>query len=205
MNNRIKLSINCRRISLLDDDIVSIHQSLLDCVASFPPPWKLDFNGTPIIKPGQLSAICKASRKGKFSGHVRYTFRGEHYLKDESQYDDYIGLRFRANEEELELMAQEVLPKLVNTFGAYRAEVMVDDLACQDWLAISKVTREADCDVFGRYGVYRVWPLAYYSNSLLKNIPKLINGAPLGNGYMFNAVKEYFNNQYEQFNDKVTK
>lgn len=203
MSARIKFSLNCRRVSFLEDDIESIHQSLLACVESFPPPWKIDFNGSPIVKPGQLAAVCKASRKGKFSGHVCYTFRGEHYLRDESQFDDYVGLRFQANEQELALVAQEILPRLVKSFGAYRAEVMVDDLSRRDWVEISKATREAGHDVFGRFGVYRVWPLAYYSNELLNDIPKLIHGTSLGNGQMFNNIEAYFNNQYEQFNDKV--
>jgi len=187
----------------LDDDICDIHEKIQTFMSSLPEPWRITFNGSPEVKLGDLISVCKASRKGKFSGEACYTLRKEGYLKDESKYDDYINLNFLATEDELIYFSEHIFPKLITCFNAYRAEVTTFDIAISDWRHTSKATREAGKDVYGRNGIYRVWPISYYSKELIQTLPSISKINEFHNGYIFKSITSYFNNDVENYGAKV--
>ena len=199
MSNRIKLSLNCRRIPTVTDNLSFMHECLKEFFAKLPEPWRVELSGSPNAEAGDLVAVCKVSRKGKFSGEVCYPIRNNEYLRNEAQFDDTLNLDFSANEDELRYFANDIFPELVSCFRSYRAEVSTKELARSDWLKIVLHTREAGSDIYGRCGVYRVWPLSYYSATILNKIPTSLSFEPFGSGFMSRNIEHYLNNSVESY------
>ncbi len=199
MSKCIRLSLNCRRIPSLDDDLVLVHGKVKSFLRSLPEPWAAEFSGSPNTSPGELVAVCKLGHKGKFSGEACYSLRKEEYLGDESRFDDSLNLDFRANEEEISYFANEIFLELVSLFGAYRAELTTQDLARRDWRKVIASTQEAERDIYGRHGVYRIWPLSYYSSSILNVKDSPVCLKPVFEGYMSKEIEVYLNEISESY------
>jgi hypothetical protein len=199
MSKRIKLSLNCRRIPRLDDDLALVHGKVKKFFGNLPEPWAAEFSGSPNTALGELVAVCKLGRKGKFSGEACYSLRKEEYLGDESAFDDSINLDFQANEEEIYYFANKIFPELVLLFEAYRAELTTQDLARSDWREVIARTKKAKRDIYGRHGVYRIWPLSYYSSSILNVKVSPVHLEPIFEGYMCKEVGIYLNKIPESY------
>ncbi|MBL4832606.1 MAG: hypothetical protein JKY26_01420 [Pseudomonas sp.] len=199
MSKRIKLSLNCRRIPSLDDDLALLHGKVKKFLGRLPEPWAAEFSGSPNTAPGELVAVCKLGRKGKFSGEACYSLRKEEYLGDESRFDDAINLDFQANEDEIYYFANEIFPELVSLFEAYRAELTTKDLARNDWREVIARTKEAKRDIYGRHGVYRIWPLSYYSSNMLNLNDFPVHLEPFFEGYMCKEIEVYLNEVSESY------
>jgi hypothetical protein len=199
----MKLTAVFRRVSYLDDDLPKLHQDLLTCVESLGNVWNFKLNGSPEIQPGELVSVCKIEGNKGLKGEVCYSLRSESYLRDESQYDDSISIELSCSEDKLISFYNDVFTKLVEAFSPYRAEIVVPAVARLDWQEISKATRDAGRDIYGRFGVYRIWPVSYYKKELLSDIPASSKVITTESGLTFNEPRAYFNNEYEHFSGTV--
>lgn len=192
-----------RRISNLGDDISSLHQALLDRANDLESGWSFGFQGSPEIQKGELVAVCKIIGNKELKGEVCYALRSEAYLRDESQYDDSLSIELSCSIKELYSFYEKVFPQIIEVFCAYRAEIVVPSLARSDWREVSKATREAGRDIYGRYGVYRIWPISFYNKALLPSGLNTNLASKFENGLIFNNPSAYFDNEYESFSGKV--
>lgn len=199
----MKFTAIFRRRSTLTDDISSLHKALLGSVNKLEGVWSFDIKGSPEIQKGELVSVCKIIGNKRLKGEVCYALRSDTYLRDESQYDDSISIELSCSAEELESFYNKVFTKLIQVFSAYRAEIVVPSLARNDWRAIAKATREAGRDIYGRYGVYRIWPVSYYCKALLPESFKTELASQFEKGLIFNKPSTYFTNEYELFSGKV--
>ena len=89
------------------------------------------------------------------------------YLKDSSQFDDHFVFEFSPTKVDLEVVADVVLPGLVDALGAYRATLNDAEQVMFEWPALVAKMEATGRDLDGRYGINKFSPLAYYDDSVL--------------------------------------
>jgi len=100
---------------------------------------------------------------------IVYVFRGEDYLRDTAQYDDYIVSPIGFCPAEYRVFVQQVFPEYIRVFKPYRAAIEHDEIAVADWKRVIDRSQGADVDIDGRGDVSRLWPVSYYDRHLCQH------------------------------------
>ncbi|WP_155248158.1 hypothetical protein [Variovorax paradoxus] len=101
------------------------------------------------------------------SGYASYSLRSKTYLKDSSQFDDHFVFEFSPTKFDLAVMADVVLPGLVDSLRAYRATLNDAEQVTLEWPTLAAKIEATGRDLDGRDGIHKLSPLAYYDDSVL--------------------------------------
>lgn len=123
---------------------------------------KLDFGG----ESASLD-LTKVLSSG-LAGGANFTARFEGYLnRDQASEDDFIHLQIDTEVTNYREFCLSILPKLLETFDAYRAAIQTDKtVRAADWERVRTARKASGRDVDGRDGVFRIWPFSYFDDLL---------------------------------------
>jgi hypothetical protein len=158
-----------------DESITARHERFMRAMARYAAPWGLKGLELPPardVAPGALSSVVKLralSPKREMS-YIKYVFRGEHYLKDNAQFDDHAILLFEAPAlaHRMGELFDEVLPAYVEAFECYKATVCDPEVRLADWQRVVELSRTTGKDPDGRDGVYRIHPANFFDGELCR-------------------------------------
>ena len=121
------------------------------------------------FRPGNLTnTVAFRGKLGPgLSGYASYALRSKSYLQDSAQFDDHLVFEFDSAKVDLAVVADVVLPGLVESFEAYRATLGDAEQMSLDWPGLAAKIESTGRDLDGRYGINRFSPLAYYDDSVL--------------------------------------
>ena len=167
-----KYSVNIRHRASPIEDIGLRHDAFIKKQSVIDRQWQIpiDSESAPSeIKGNLISTLeLKGILPKGLKGILQYSFRGEDYLKDEAQYDDFYSIDFNPEKVDYTNFVNITLPELIVAFEAYRARVYLVDIAISDWNEIIKKSSDSDKDVDGRDGVYRIYAVNYFDRELCK-------------------------------------
>lgn len=167
--------LELRHRAAVNESIPERHDRFMRAMARYAPPWGLKGLKIPPardVMPGELSSVVRLrgmAPKGEWS-YVKYPFRGENYLRDNAQFDDFTVITFdpAAAADRLRELFDEVLPAYIEAFGSYKATVSDSQIRLADWKHVVELCNSTGKDVDGRDGVYRINPANYFDRELCR-------------------------------------
>jgi hypothetical protein len=148
------------------------HEHLMTGLQSIAAPWGIrpnDVPPSPDIPEGELVVECElGSRMCLDSVYMRiaYTFRGDNYLQDTGEFDDYLASDVGLSAELYSSFVRDALPQYIRELKPYRARIQRNELALDDWEQVTNSRMYIGRDVDGRSSVTRIWAANYYDREL---------------------------------------
>lgn len=88
---------------------------------------------------------------------------------DHGMFDDVLSLEMKEGDERYAALVSQVLPRLVTAFGAYRAQIVInEDLDLADFDEICEIAERTGRDVDGRDGVFRIGVANFFDDELCR-------------------------------------
>jgi hypothetical protein len=103
-------------------------------------------------------------------GQIVYAARLAGYLsQDSSQFDDFLTLAASTKDYDHSELCTVLFPKLVETFGPYRASIHTDKTVQRaDWKSVRSESQQTGRDIDGRDSVFRIWPVNFFDDLLCR-------------------------------------
>lgn len=163
----LRLDIMVRSRLDLNTTIEQKHATIATAFAELPPPWSwtVPIPAAPRIGGGLCVAATLGRKLGKgISGYAMYTFRHD-YEEDAAMHDDWIDISFNARKFDYAIVLDIVLPRLIRSFNAYRAEVSHYDSTVWEWEKQELEGYHGN----GRHDVYRIPAVSFFDRDLCQS------------------------------------
>ncbi|MGL4512015.1 MAG: hypothetical protein ACRCT8_02920 [Lacipirellulaceae bacterium] len=153
------------------DPFEDLHERFFARLAQLPGPWGLERKELPLCP--RMRSERDSVDFGRLIGKgvrasIFYLYRAAWLSEDIHARDDYLLMTFNPKRVEYGALVREALPVYIEGFGAYRAEVIDEEIGLRDFKRGSQdepaETRIEIPDE--RHGVYRVAPVSFYDETL---------------------------------------
>lgn len=160
-----------RHRAVRDERVADRHARLIrplcDAIGSWlggMSPESVFFDGDDDSGAADLTPALPSPNRGAISYCPRRSIDREHGM-----YDDVLTIDFEREPALYRELLADKFRGIVETFGSYRAAVLIDeDLDLDDFDEIVKQSERTEKDIDGRDGVFRIWPVSYFDDQLCR-------------------------------------
>lgn len=168
----LKYDLIVRSIAFESQSIEAKQSQFIERLTDLPPPWGPSSQCTAPDPGRDLSAIINWARLfgtgNGIGGNILYQFRRK--FEDKATYDDKIMLSFNPRAIDFRDLIDVALPRYIEAFDGYFAEVTNQDFLYIDFDAMRGIDR--------RHDFYRVQPISFmrvdFCDRVLKLTPRQI-------------------------------